>query len=208
MPGQFDQEEIHMWISPKFQEVDFHWPLCLDDKITLFEDQIRGWKLEIAEHMINGKSGNDEKDIQQPILHSGYAVLDVLLSYFEMIAKYCDGYTKHGKSSWYFKRGVHLVFPTLSNYPPSIVEELLDALYIGARCGLYHAGLTDSRIILTGQEKADLRFNLANEKLIINPHLLPKTLTAHLQHYIGELRDPNNIELRENFERRLDFDRK
>ena len=47
-----------------------------------------GWKLNIADQIING--GEE----QPAIKHSGYATLDIVFSYFEMIAKYEDGFAK------------------------------------------------------------------------------------------------------------------
>lgn len=43
-----------MWISPSFQDTDYPFPHSLDAKIILFEDRVLGWKLNIANQMING----------------------------------------------------------------------------------------------------------------------------------------------------------
>lgn len=93
----------NVWLSPSYHDTDFSLPFSLEDKITLFEDRILGWKLNIADQLING---SQEKS---PIRHSGYATLDIVFSYFEMIAKYEAGFTG-GESKKYFKQGVYSVF--------------------------------------------------------------------------------------------------
>jgi hypothetical protein len=189
-----------MWITPNYQNTDFVWPLSIDDKITIFEDRTMGWQLGLANRIINGESGANA------IPHSGYAVLNIVLSYFEMIAKFRDGYDQQGESQHYFKQGVYEVFSQLRTHPRGAVERLLDVLYHGGRCGLYHGGMTDSRIVLTGQLDAAMAFDEGNERLVINPHRLIPGLIAHFQRYIGELRDTANEPLRSNFERRFDYE--
>jgi hypothetical protein len=201
-----------MWISPSFQDVDYPFPHSLDTKIILFEDRVLGWKLNIADQMINGSK-------EQPAInHSGYATLDVIFSYFEMIAKYEAGFAKAGKSKDYFKAGVYSVFPEFNHIPApttpltpvgnvvSIVDVILDLMYEGIRCGLYHSGITNGRIMLTGEIKTPMGFDLQNQMLIINPHLLVPRLEIHLRDYVGRLRDTNNTDLRTKFEVRYDFD--
>jgi len=87
----------NIWLSPSYQDTDFPLPHSLDTKITLFEDRVLGWKLDIADQIING--GQEKSSIR----HSGFAVLDIVFSYFEMIAKYEDGFTGR-KSEEYFKK--------------------------------------------------------------------------------------------------------
>jgi hypothetical protein len=202
----------NIWLSPSYQDTDFPLPHSLETKITLFEDRVLGWKLNIADQLING---SQEKS---PIRHSGYATLDIVVSYFEMIAKYEDGFTGR-KSEEYFKKGVYSVFPEFKNIPPpaqnplapvgkvvSLIDVVLDLMYEGIRCGLYHSGITNGKIFLTGEFKAPMSFELQNQILIVNPHLLVPKLKTHLQDYVARLRDVNNTDLRTKFERRYDFD--
>jgi hypothetical protein len=123
-----------------------------------------------------------------------------------MIAKTEEGYAQPGKSGEHFKRGVLSVFPSLRNPPVPITDELLEILYSGGRCGLYHGGLTDSRIVLLSDIKAPMGFDTAHKKLLINPHRLVPAIKKHFRQFEARLRNPNNIELRENFERRFDYE--
>jgi hypothetical protein len=144
--------------------------------------------------------------------------LDIVFSYFEMIAKYEDGFAKIGKSEDYFKEGVYSVFPEFHHMPAPatplspvgnvvpIVNVALGLMYEGIRCGLYHSGITNGRIMLTGEIKAPMAFDLQNQMLIVNPHLLVPKLKTHLTDYVVRLKDVNNADLRTKFEARYDFD--
>jgi hypothetical protein len=206
-----------MWISPSYRDADFHFPLNIEDKITLFEDRILGWKLNIAEQVINGQVEPDGNVLKSPIQHAGFATLDIVFSYFEMIGKYEAGYVDKYESKCYFKEGAYSVFPQLKlpTPPPApgvqgvvrtIADEVLDLLYWGVRCGLYHAGITNNKIILAGDEPHPLAFDLQNQMLVINPHLLVPALKTHFAGYISRLRDAANVELRANFEKRFNYD--
>lgn len=206
-----------MWISPSHQETDFQSPLSIENKITLFEDRILGWKLNIAEQVINGQLDENGNHSREPIQHAGFATLDILFSYFEMIGKYEAGYADKNKSGHYFIAGVYSVFPNIKMPPPrptpgvqgvvrTLADEVLKLLYDGVRCGLYHAGITNNRILLTGEAQHPLSFDIQNQMLVINPHLLVSALKSHFSSYIARLRDAGNSGLRNNFEKRFDYD--
>ena len=140
-----------MWISPSYQDTSFSAPHSIDIKIILFEDRVLGWKLNIADQIMNGAKRADGSEERSPIPHGGYAALDIITSYFEMIAKYENGYAKTRRSEEHFRLGVYSVFPELRNFQASanvpgvqgnvvsIVDCVLDVLYEGLRCGLYHS---------------------------------------------------------------------
>jgi hypothetical protein len=193
-------------ISPRYSDTDFSWPLTLDDKITLFLDRVYGWQLDIADKCINGEKGLNGTVVRQQLIDSGFAALLIVLSYFEMIAKYIEGYQATGRSRYYFRTGVYHVFPQLGTAPQVIVDDLLGTLYEGARCGLYHSALTTSRIVLTGATTTSMAFNAATSMLIINPHLLVPALKRQLKNYEYQIKDITNTQLRQKFERRFDFD--
>ena len=81
-------------ISPNYFNTDFSWPLSIDDKITVFCDRIYGWQLDIADQIINYRKGSND-EIIEGLPHAGYAVLHLVLSYFEMIAKYRASFCKY-----------------------------------------------------------------------------------------------------------------
>jgi len=183
-------------ISPHFLDIDFPSSMSLDQKIEVFADSVKGWQLDIAQQCADS------------IPHSGFAVLSIVWSYFEMIAKFQDGYTNDGKSEEYFSKGFDNVFPNLSNPSPEIKERLLKKLYKDVRCGLYHAGITGPNIALSGDFNFSVAFASPPDSVRINPHKLVPDLEQHFQSYIRQLRNHNNEDLRRNFETRLNYRRK
>ena len=175
-------------ISPQFQDIDFPSEMSLDQKIEVFADRVTGWQLNIAQKCAD-------------IPHSGFAVLSIVFSYFEMIAKYQDGYKGVDKVQEYFKKGFVDVYPTLSNEPQDIREKILEKLYYDVRCGMYHNGITGPDI-----ELSDFDFPVAfvsPSTIRINPHRLAPSLRQHFQSYIRQLRDHRNEGLRHKFEARF-----
>jgi hypothetical protein len=129
-----------------------------------------------------------------------------------MIAKYRDEYinTKKGKSRFYFKKGFCSVFAEeVENIKEekirSTLETLLDTLYDGARCGMYHIGFTDTRIFLADGETPPIKFDSFG-RVTLNPHKLVKLIIIHFNSYIKLLKDCSNTSLRNKFEQRFDFD--
>ena len=181
-----------MWISPKYQLSDFPSGLSVDQKIDVFEDRVEGWQLGVAQHLLD----------HYP--HSGFAVLSIATSYFEMIAKYRCGYVGTGDSKRYFKEGVYWVWPPLHQYPTQKANKLLSKLYEEVRCSLYHGGLTGPSIMLTGEAQAPIELSADHQRMVINPHLVVPQLRNHFQMYVSRLRDHAEPELRSTFEARFD----
>jgi hypothetical protein len=60
----------------------------------IFADLVRGWQFYPAEQII---------DVSH---HAGFIVLYAVMHYFEMIAKFKDGFTGYNKIPTYFKKGL------------------------------------------------------------------------------------------------------
>lgn len=194
-----------MYISPNHKEEEFSSPLTLEDKIEIFRDRVDGWQLGIADQCINGKIANTDQSIL-PIRDSGFAVLHIVMSYFEMIAKYEDGFTDKGKSCHYFKMGLASVFPSMQGWETDkFLDELTSILYDSVRCGLYHCGITNPLIVLTGDIENPIIVDRNLSKMIINPHLLIPHMRIHLQNYVIRLSDLANKQLRANFQKRWEW---
>jgi len=198
------------WATPKRRLSEIPKIITLDNKIDYFCERINGWKIDIADHLINGKIIQIENGFfQMPgEPQADYATLDIILSYFEMIAKYSDGYVGE-ESAEYFKKGIRMVFPNASQIEEkelkSLLDDLLSILYGGARCGAYHAGFPDSNILLAHGETEPIVFH-ANRRVTINPQKLVLEIRKHFNDYIKQLKDTKNTTLRKNFERRFDMD--
>jgi len=181
------------WISPSFQDDHFPRPWTRDAKIALFADRVRGWQIAIAQQVASN------------VVNSGYAVLSILLSYFEMFAKYEDGFVGAGQSREYFRRGAQAVLGDFFPRDPTAAAATADHLYEGVRCGLYHVGQTQGQVWLTEalQGRPVMR---VNEAITINPQLLVEHVRAHFGTYVAKLLDPSESDLRARFEARFDSD--
>ena len=168
---------------------------AFDQKVEFFVDATKGWRLGVAKSM-------REKGVPE----CGFAQVAIVASYFEMIAKYRDGFTEWSKSEHYFNEGVKRVFPEIGKFPAQARKTLLTLLYDRVRCGLYHSGMTGKGVILSWDAPAAVGYDSEKDTAIINPDLLADRLLHDLSVYESELKDVNNTELRANFERRFDSD--
>ncbi len=197
-------------ISPKHTQEQFKDGMTQDDKLDVFIESVRGWQIVPAKEML-----------EKGPVYWDFATLRVVLSYFEMIAKYRDGYVndRGGQSPCYFKEGLKQVFPNIESWPEDAKTTLLDFVYEKGRCGLYHTAMTLSDILIS----RDFDFPLAlaqveythddgtretRHQVHINVRLLVAAIESHFAKLEIELRDKNNSAIRDNFEKRFDFDRK
>jgi len=176
------------WISPHFSDDHFPGGPSLDDKVAIFADRVRGWQLDIADRL--------QRDVQ----HSGFAVLSVVVSYFEMIAKYRDGFVGAGKSEHYFSEGLEWVAPAIRPH-----GEVRKRLYEAVRCGMYHSGTTLHGVILTDDADAALQSSQDGQTIVINPHRLVPALQDHFSRYVVTLQNASNEAERLNFQKRFDL---
>jgi hypothetical protein len=180
-------------ISPHHlaDEYSGHWND--DDKIEVFLDRIMGWQLRPAHNILGAKIPDCE-----------IAVLSIIVSYFEMIAKYEDGFIGTGRSAFYFRKGLLSVFPTIE--PDSVT--LLSSLYHNLRCGLYHSALPSARVILGSNPTGSIGFNEAHDLLMVNVELLLNDIALHFEAISARVRNPENRELRSNVIKRIDAENK
>lgn len=180
------------------------WPPVFDMKVEIFYHRALGWQLHVADLISNGGKtlSHDDSGQELPAVpHSGFAVLQICLSYFETIGQYQRINSATTKSNAFFKEGVHAVFPQLGHGNQADVDAFLATLYKKARCGLYHSSITGAGIGL-GQPGPSIAmaFIPGSKQLIIDPHILPKALKMHLNSYRNQLLIPSNTNLRQNFE--------
>lgn len=194
-----------MWITWKDKDDQLIWPLTIETKIDIFYQQILGWQLHIADLIANGGAPLGEESTIQPIRHSGFAVLQICLSYFETVGKYQSPSVVGDQEN--FKLGVQAVFPLLQNIPSKVRGRLLKAFWKEARCGLYHNSRTGRGVGLGQPPNGEAMTYVPEvQLLVISPERLPKALKEHLERYRTELLDPSETERRRCFERRFDGD--
>lgn len=184
-------------IGPHYTSEMFPNGLTLEDKISVFEDRVRGWQLNQAEYLLENS---------QP--HSAFAALHIVMSYFESIAKFRYGHrSKNDRSSKkYFRLGFEWVFDDIKVKIPdkSNRKVVLNDLYDKARSGLYHAGITGVGFLITANTSHVLEVH-GKDLLVLNPHILVPALNLHLSMYVSDLRNPKNTQLRKCFECRFDW---
>ncbi len=156
--------------------------------MIVFADQVFGWQLDVAEDLKTHP-------------HAGFAILAIVLSYFETIAKFEAGDPAR-RSKVRFKEGIQSVIGPLATAAQlDIPSELLDALYEDVRGGMYHSSITSEKIMLSSDP--DALFQWDGTLLVINPHHLVDVIRRHFAKYVGCLMssDTANAELPDNFEK-------
>ncbi len=182
------------WVSPTIKKSDLSFPLTIDEKIRVFEDRVIGWQLKIG------------LQCYHVVPHGGFGALYITLSYFELIQRYREGSIGHYQAGKKFRDGF-LDFAKSIGYDgdPDYVT-VRDLLYEGARCGLYHVGMTSKRVFIGGKRPRMFDYDAAGSRLVIDADLLITAMIAHFQAYTAALRVPGNSALRSNFEKKFDHD--
>jgi hypothetical protein len=187
-----------MKITWKDEDADLEWPLTIEKKVDLFYNQTLGWQLHIADLLSNGGEELGNVRRVEGINHSGFAVLQICLSYLETIGKHEGIKRRDGEN---FRAGALDVFPELMKVPPRTRKSLLDTLYKDARCGLYHNSRTSSGVGLGQPPNGEaLAYDPHGLRLVINPHSLPQALKRHLEAHKAKLLNPNHADARQHFE--------
>ena|ERR1039458_7797900 len=199
-----------MWMSWKHRKSDYPNPLIFDQKVEVFYEQTLGWQLHIADLVANGGTTFGESNPAQAgyeirsIRHSGFAVLHICLSYFELIGTLVTSNAARPNDTARFKAGVKAVLPNLFK-GTSDDDALLRVLYKGARCGLYHLGRPRAHVGLGQPEDGSpIAYDSKSGTVIISPERLPVVLKNHLETFKAELLNPANIALHNEFEKRFD----
>ncbi len=200
-----------MWIAWNINSDEIRWPPTFEEKVEIFYQRTLGWQLHVADLLANGGQPLGATTYISRVDHSGFAVLQICLSYFETIGHYEHGVSSpnpKGTAGYFFKMGVRSVMPRLpAESGETLFDELLDALYGGARCGLYHNSMTVPNIGL-GQpfDGEPVGYDPEAKRLAISPERLPRALKVHLEQFRARLLDPQNVALRQKFEGRFNVD--
>ncbi len=99
-------------------------PRELQDKICIYERQVREWFLYPAE-MLFKMMGEQ----------ASFEVLAICLPYIEGVQQYREGKSSNQKSKAFFKKSFQRIFASCD-----LSETFVDVLYEQARCGLFHDG--------------------------------------------------------------------
>jgi hypothetical protein len=169
--------------------------LTFQDKVTDFSQAVREQILDAADVLLATKPGHD------------LGALRLLVSYFELIAKYEDGYAKSGLSKHYFVKGCRLVVSRSSIRRGStpLTDQQLDAFYEIVRCGLAHGATLAQSVWFSGSNYA-FAISADAKHLVVNPRRILALLRKDLDGYLHTLTDPSATEVRRTFVARWDFE--
>ena len=190
------------WISPHYRTDHIQLATAtFGQKVTLFEDRMRGYYT-----------------IPARLLYKIYdnAILMVLLAVLgsvEVLAVFRRGESSFRRSRELFKFGFNLVFelaPFSDDVDSEVFDEmaslLLDDVYDQTRNGLFHAGVTRSRVEISKKIDQTVAIHFDPSKteadlIVLNPIQMLNVLELYLSGYCADLRNDENEELRSNFER-------
>lgn len=153
-------------------------PLNIDDKIKIYERQVKGWFLEPTLKMVNYKPES-----------KGFLVLMSCLSYFEGVQQYRRGSSSNNSSKRTFIDAINSI------YPNSFNDEQIGRLYDQARSGLFHDGMVRGQIIINSSYQNSIEFT--DHDILINPKKLIKDILEDFNNYLQTLRE--NGEARDRF---------
>jgi hypothetical protein len=156
-------------------------PDNIEDKISIYERQVQEWFLLPATRLLEARN-------------SGFIILMTCLSYIEGIEQYRTGQNSINHSQQFFKNSMNRIF---SN---SFSENNLSDLYTEARCGLFHNGMTQGKVIINNNFEIPVRFP-DFERIEISPSKLLDIIKQDYANYITELKNKLNTVLRNNFNR-------
>ncbi len=188
-----------MWISPNHRVEDFSQPYSIDDLITIYEDRVRGWFLDIADKLTENVAAD-------------FATLMIVTAFFEGHAIYLEGKDSKDRSREAFKVGFKEVMRSQWTGSEKDLDATADMLWAQVRIGLFHTGMVYSQVgLFRGTETeehppvkiypgSELMPGLKEpDYLVLNALKLLKIVQEYFGKYIACLRDPNNSQERENF---------
>jgi hypothetical protein len=170
--------------SPKHTSADFHPPYAtpwnFDRKVEVFEAAVLGWSLDVAELLVSDQS---------PVLNADFAALSIAMSYPEMIVQYIRGKSSKKKSQKFFIAGLKEVF----DHVPKDLKKSGAEVYHVLRCGLYHSGRPESRVLLVRDSRTAISISMKPIKGVdveyqVNARLVIKAFKDHFKKYIQRLK--------------------
>jgi len=184
------------FISPTFTHEKLDAP-SYADLVDVFEDRTRHWLLEPAKHLLKSP-------------HGVVAAVALSLGYFEGIEIYCSGEDSVGKSKEFFRRGFKRVF-SADPAGAHLYDEIIDALYVQARCGFAHDGLFRNRVFFSDARPQPLTVTWPRrdgqfvkdgqlQSVVVNAALFCASIETHFGKYVSVLRAQSDPTLIANFQ--------
>lgn len=138
------------------------------DKIEIYERQVKEWFLDAAVELVKKEN-------------RGFIVLMICLSYLEGAEQFYRGESSHGKSRKFFVSALNRL------YPSKFDKHDLERFYVDARCGLFHTGMVQGKIVINYDFVESLSFPNPTE-INVNPKLLLIDIKKDFKSFIERLR--------------------
>lgn len=167
----------------------------IDEKIAGFIGYVSIRQLGIAEFLANEFKDEGREGV---LKESGYAILSIVMSYFEMIEQVTTGTVNTKGDGAFFARGFRKVYPSAPYSDPDIMKWI----YGLVRCSLYHSAMTKGAVPLS--RHFEVGFRIHRDKLEINPALVVSEIRLHFDRYAQQLRNPCECDCRCSFEAAYD----
>jgi len=161
-------------------------PHDIEHKILIYEREQTGWFLETAKELLELESF-----IYAPI------VMMVCVSYLEGVEQYKIGQSSQGKSAKFVENSLKKIYPEIE----SNGDENLKKFYHQVRCGLFHEASLKGGVTFGDGTNYPKSIEISEEGIKINPRKLLKDITKDFRKYIADLKNPENVDKRENFEK-------
>ncbi|WP_040123015.1 hypothetical protein [Synechocystis sp. PCC 6714] len=172
----------------------------ISGKINIYEARVVDWFFDIARQLTPNDSNTGD-----------YVALMIALSYVEGVEQFRRGNkvvkdliknpNSFPKSDKLCKNSLRRIFP---GYPDEAKEtSVYCKIYKQIRCGLFHSGFTRKKIYLSYEQ--DKAIQIKEEVTNIHPKLFLECIISDFEKYILALKDPNENQLRENFEKLWDY---
>lgn len=182
-------------VSPSYEHTKIDSP-SYSDLVDVFEDRMRKWLLDPAQHLLT-------------LEHGEVPAIALILGYFEGIEIYYSGQDSNRASKEFFRRGFQRIFrPKAEN--DHLFDEMVNGLYIQARCGFSHDGLFRNRVFFSDARPEALsitwpskngEFDMTGqlESIVINAKRFVDGVVKHFEQYVAALRSETDATLKANF---------
>lgn len=159
-------------------------PRNIYTKILVYEDEVKHWLLESASNIVDY-----DNFMYAPI------VLMICMSCLEGIQQLKIGEHSNGNSRRFFRLSVKNLYPQLKDN-----DREINLIYEKVRCGLFHDGMLKGGSIFDYSLTQGIAFRGSGSTISINPKILLEDIKRYFDEYITELKNPNCITIRQNFD--------
>ena len=173
----------------------------LADLIDVFEDAWTGYILAAAQVLLNTPNGD-------------IAAMILLSPYFESIEALHQGRSSDGRSAKFFVAGFLRVFDNIQGPADERdARNAAKAIYRDVRCRAVHTGFPSNKVgfhrlnqnafLLTYRRLPDGQLDTEGpvQSILFNAQRIHDAVRWHLEHYVKVLRQPQESNLKDNFDR-------